>query len=408
MGEKLEFIDLFSGCGGLSLGLINAGLHGLFAVEKSSDAFATFQHNLVKGNKVNQFSWPSWLPCEAITSSKLLKKYNQQLHELTGKIDLITGGPPCQGFSLAGKRNPKDPRNKLTNEYIKIVKIIQPKFLILENVKGFKASFSYKNKKKIYADTVKTKLEDLGYLVYSFVIDASIFGVPQSRHRFVMIAVDKEINFKENPYDILLAMAGTFRRKKGLPETGIISVSNAISDLQTGNGKYLEESSEKKGYMQIKYRKKTNSKYQILMQANCPQNYIPNGLRLAKHGTEIVERFQTILNECEKGKGIPKEKLEIFGTKKFSFTPLHPNKLSKTITTLPDDLLHYSEPRILTVRENARLQSFPDWFEIKGKYTTGGKRRKSDCPKYTQIGNAVPPLLAEALGLLILKISEVA
>jgi DNA (cytosine-5)-methyltransferase 1 len=86
---------------------------------------------------------------------------------------------------------------------------------------------------------------------------------------------------------------------------------------------------------------------------------------------------------------------------------LHPNKLSRTITTLPDDLLHYSEPRILTVFENARLQSFPDWFEIKGKYTTGITRRKKECPKYTQVGNAVPPLLAEALGLLILKINGV-
>ena len=408
MGEKLGFIDLFAGCGGLSLGLINAGLHGIFAIEKSPDAFATFRHNLIDGNKVDQFIWPSWLPCEAITSARLLKNYNRQLHELTGKVDLVAGGPPCQGFSLAGKRNLKDSRNKLAEEYIKIVKIIHPKFLLLENVKGFKAPFFYnKNRKKIYADIIKSKLEELEYIVYSSVIDSSIFGVPQSRHRFIMIAIDKKIKVDGNPFETLLSMANSFRKNKGLPEKGIISVSNAISNLQTHEGKYIEKSSEKKGYMQIKYRKKWNSKYQRLMQANCPQDYTPNGLRLAKHGTEIVERFKTILNECEKGREVPKDKLEEFGTKKFSFTPLHPKKLSRTITTLPDDLMHYSEPRILTVRENARLQSFPDWFEIKGKYTTGGNRRKSDCPKYTQIGNAVPPLLAEALGLLILKTSGV-
>jgi len=402
----LNFIDLFAGCGGLSLGLTNAGLQGIFAIEKSSDAFATFQNNLIE-DKGNSFSWPSWLPCEAMTLSKLLKNYNQQLNKMTGKINLIVGGPPCQGFSFAGKRNPDDPRNKLTEEYIKIVKIIHPRYILLENVKGFKAPFSFKNKKKIYADVVKTKLEDLGYEVYTSMIDVSIFGVPQSRHRFVMIAVDKKIKIDQNPFETLLSMAKSFRKDRGLRETGVISVSNAISDLQTHEGKYIEKSSENKGYMQIKYRRKCNSKYQKLMQANCPEDYTPNGLRLARHRPEIKKRFKKILKECEKGKGVPKEKLEEYGTKKFSFTPLHPNKLSRTITTLPDDLLHYSEPRILTVRENARLQSFPDWFEIKGKYTTGGTRRKKECPKYTQIGNAVPPLLAEALGLLILKISGV-
>jgi DNA (cytosine-5)-methyltransferase 1 len=407
VGEKLVFMDLFAGCGGLSLGLANAGLQGTFAIEKSPDAFSTFKHNLINGNNVAQFIWPSWLPCKAMTLSTLLNKYSQQLHKLKGKIDLIAGGPPCQGFSLAGKRNLKDPRNKLSKEYIKIVEIIHPKFLLLENVKGFKSPFFYSNnRKKIYADIIKTRLENLGYIVYTSIIDSSIFGVPQSRHRFVMIAIDKKIKINGDPYETLLAMAKSFRKDKGLSEVGIISVSKAISNLQTYNGRYIEKSSEHKSFMQIRYRRKYNSKYQKLMQAGCPQNYIPNGLRLARHNAEIVTRFSTILNECEKGKGLSKVKLEEFGTKKISFTPLHPNKLSKTITTLPDDLLHYSEPRILTVRENARLQSFPDWFEIKGKYTTGGDRRKNDCPKYTQIGNAVPPLLAEALGKLILKISE--
>jgi len=406
MGEKIGFIDLFAGCGGLSLGLINAGLQGIFAIEKSPDAFTTFKHNLINGNKVNQFAWPSWLPCKAITSSILLNKYNQQLHEMTGNIQLIAGGPPCQGFSFAGKRNPKDPRNKLAEEYIKIVKIIQPKYLLLENVKGFNSPFILKNnRKKIYADIIKTKLEGLGYMVYTSMIDASIFGVPQSRHRFVMIAFDKRINIDGNPFDTLLSMAKSFRKDKGLPEEGIITVSNALSNLQTYSGKYVEESHENNGYMQIKYRRKCNSKYQQLIQNNCSLDYTPNGLRLARHKKEIVKRFKTILKKCEKGRNVPKEKLKELGTNKFSFTPLHPNKLSRTITTLPDDFLHYSEPRILTVRENARLQSFPDWFEIKGKYTTGGNRRKKECPKYTQVGNAVPPLLAEVLGKLILEIN---
>jgi DNA (cytosine-5)-methyltransferase 1 len=87
-----------------------------------------------------------------------------------------------------------------------------------------------------------------------------------------------------------------------------------------------------------------------------------------------------------------------FGIKKHSVVPLHPHRPSHTLTTLPDDFIHYSEPRILTVRECARLQSFPDWYAFKGKYTTGGHRRKRECPRYTQVGNAVPPLVAELLG----------
>ena len=80
--------------------------------------------------------------------------------------------------------------------------------------------------------------------------------------------------------------------------------------------------------------------------------------------------------------------------------------LARTVTTLPDDMIHYGEPRILTVRENARLQTFPDWFSFKGKYTTGGHRRKKECPRYTQVGNAVPPLLAEAIGETLLEIAS--
>ena len=113
-----------------------------------------------------------------------------------------------------------------------------------------------------------------------------------------------------------------------------------------------------------------------------------------------------VLDYCTKGKSVSKYELEKLGTKKRSFTPLHPDLPARTITTLPDDLLHYSEPRILTVRENARLQSFPDWFEFQGKYTTGGKRRKFECPRYTQVGNAVPPLMAEALGHIIQRFGD--
>ncbi len=105
-----------------------------------------------------------------------------------------------------------------------------------------------------------------------------------------------------------------------------------------------------------------------------------------------------MINSCEKGDYLSKKDRDRFGIKKSSIAILSPDKPSMTITTLPDDLIHYDEPRIHTVREHARLQSFPDWFEFKDKFTTGGVRRKEECPRYTQVGNAIPPLMAEAIG----------
>lgn len=141
MNCKLKFIDLFAGCGGLSLGLMNAGLEGIFAIEKTEDAFKTLIHNLDHKKIKNGYKWPIWLPQKNMTTRDLLDNYQSQLQELKDKVDLIAGGPPCQGFSFAGLRNPNDPRNRLTEEYIEIVSIINPKFLLLENVKGFQAAF---------------------------------------------------------------------------------------------------------------------------------------------------------------------------------------------------------------------------------------------------------------------------
>jgi DNA (cytosine-5)-methyltransferase 1 len=124
-----------------------------------------------------------------------------------------------------------------------------------------------------------------------------------------------------------------------------------------------------------------------------------DSMRLARHREDVRTRFAKILKECPQGVRMNEANRERFGLKKHRIYPMCSTQPAPTITTLPDDVLHYSEPRILTVRECARLQSFPDWFEFKGKYTTGGALRKKECPRYTQVGNAVPPLLARALGL---------
>ena len=124
-------------------------------------------------------------------------------------------------------------------------------------------------------------------------------------------------------------------------------------------------------------------------------------MRMARHRDNVRERFARILAECPKGVRMNEENRKLFGLLKHRVYPMSSTEPAPTITTLPDDVLHYSEPRILTVRECARLQSFPDWFVFRGKYTTGGELRIKECPRYTQVGNAVPPLLARAVGLAV-------
>lgn len=403
-----HFIDLFAGCGGLSLGLKNAGWRGIFAIERTADAFETLKHNLIEKDVVSSFQWPEWLPCKHMTTSELIAGYADRLKELRGKVDLIAGGPPCQGFSFAGRRNPNDPRNRLTEEYIQIVELIQPTYLLLENVKGFKVAFKQNctDKAKVYAEIVKEKLEILGYQVFHQIVNASKFGIPQPRARFIMIAVRSDLVVKASPFDLLENFLPQYREEKGLPRQDNVSVRDAISDLET-TGRALIPCVDTKGFHQIEYKEsKKPSSYQLLMRNKCASDIAPNSLRLARHNEVTLGRFNKILKTYTKGKSLTKKELEELGTKKQCFTPLHPDMLSRTITTLPDDLLHYSEPRILTVRENARIQSFPDWFDFKGKYTTGGARRKEECPRYSQVGNAVPPLMAEALGKVIQSLND--
>ncbi len=402
------YIDLFSGCGGLSLGLGNAGWKGLFAVEKDSMAFSTFKHNLIDGKHAH-FDWPEWLPKQSTTIQKLLEEYPQQLSDLKGNVDLIAGGPPCQGFSIAGLRNAKDPRNKLSDEYIKMVEIVSPKFLLLENVRGFNTSFKApegKKARKPYSMIVKAKLESLGYKVFTDFLCSADFGVPQKRTRFIMIGIKNELVGQDfqNPFETIKKNRRDFLISKKLPLRQV-KVKDAIGDLLVKtNGLIYHSGTEKSGFKQVDYKVPSKpSKYLRVIRKGAG-NSKPNSLRLARHKESTIEKFTKIQKICKPGVSLSEQmRLEI-GTKKQAITVLNPNEPSTTLTTLPDDLLHYSEPRILTVREMARIQSFPDSFDILGKYTTGGDRRTQECPRYTQIGNAVPPLLGEALGATIRNI----
>ena len=404
--HKPCYIELFAGCGGLSLGLNEAGWQGLFAIEKSKDAFSTLQANLIDNNKT-EYKWPSWLPKEAMEVETLLTNYSDDLIKMKDKVDLLAGGPPCQGFSPAGRRNPDDPRNKLAQQYIEVVRLIQPNYLLLENVRGFDIPFKSKedNTEIRYSEIVKERLEAEGYKVFFDIVRSSDWGVPQLRPRFILIAIKNKIDITTHPFEKFKTLRNNFLKSKGLRTRSPITVKEAIGDLEV-SGKKLIPNNEThlKDYTQIEYQNTAKpNRYLRLVRKRC-RGKSPTDIRLPKHNESTRLKFSQILNDCPKGELVSKKYKEKLGTKKQSIRPLHPDKPSCTITTLPDDILHYSEPRILTVREMARLQSFPDHFIFKGPYTTGGNMRKHSCPRYTQVGNAVPPLLGEALGTLLANI----
>lgn len=407
MVEKKAYIDLFAGCGGLSLGLFNSGnWKGTFAIEKSPDAFKTLEHNLIR-NKAH-FDWPNWIPQTNHDINDIIKDYAQDLKKLRDTVDMVVGGPPCQGFSTAGRRRENDTRNKLIESYIKFIRLVQPKLIFFENVKGFTQRFD-KNKIKgrVYSEYVKNalkrsskSLDSVGYNVYGKLIDFSEYGIPQKRTRFILVGIRKDISEEINPklfFELIKNQRENFLINKGVGLSN--NLEDAISDLLR-----KEEiiSPDTKSFMAGLYNK-PDSNYQRLLKGEIDSK-IPDSHRFAKHNPETIKKFQFILESAERNKTLSEDLKEKFNLKKRTIIPLSGELPTPTITTLPDDYIHYCEPRIFTVREYARIQSFNDWYEFKGKYTTGGKRRTEEVPRYSQIGNAIPPLFGEQAGIILNKL----
>lgn len=404
-------IDLFSGCGGLSLGLHKAGWQGLFAIEKSPDAFKTLKYNLMENTNPSHFDWPDWLEIKNWEINTFLKTYKPQLKDLEGHIDLVAGGPPCQGFSTAGKRMESDIRNQLVHSYLKIIKYVHPKMLLFENVKGFTQEFK-KNKEKgiAYSVLVKKRLERLGYKVEARLINFGDYGVPQRRTRFILVGIAKDYFGKDTTlardfFEKLESNKDRFLKERGLSVS--TTLSDAISDLWKVNGTVRDRDFPR--FLFGKYKDGSLTPYQMLMRKDIDTSLPhPDSHRFANHTETIHRRFQQLLDytEEQRNKDLGEDIKRRFNIKKHTIIPLDGQQKSPTLTTLPDDYIHYKEPRILTVREYARIQSFPDNYILQGKYTTGGTLRTKEAPRYTQIGNAIPPLFGEQAGLVLREILE--
>jgi DNA (cytosine-5)-methyltransferase 1 len=265
---------------------------------------------------------------------------------------------------------------------------------------------------KTYYDKLHAALSELGYIVEPMALDAENFGVPQRRKRLVVIGIRSDVA-KRLP----LGITGVFERinASGAEQLRMlggghaVTAEQAISDLVVNsnlrNARTVEytRSGNRRGYTQLEYdRPSKSSDYQQFMNAGVARDQM-DSMRLARHTKVVRDRFKKILARSRRGVNLSEEDRTRLGMLKHRTVPMSKSKPAPTLTTLPDDILHYSDPRILTVRESARLQSFPDWFTFHGKYTTGGDRRKVECPRYTQVGNAVPPLLARAIGSGILE-----
>jgi len=406
-GYKPVFIDAFAGCGGLSLGLLRSGWRGLFAIEKDSFAFSTLKTNLIDQGARLRYDWPAWLEQHPWTIESLVETHGDKLAALRGKIDLLAGGPPCQGFSSAGRRRQGDPRNELVERYLEFVELVLPKMVLIENVRGITYDFVDDDPavpRRNFADDLIARL-GRHYHVYKDTVRCSAYGVPQHRPRFFLVGMLKtemrKLPRRDDPFARLRSAKVRFLEERGLRSR--VTCKQAISDLEREHAG-TTPCPDSKGYEALRTAR-PRTHYQRLMRDGFAGT-VPD-TRLAKHRPHIVERFSNIIADCKATDRLcvqlNREMRDRYGIKKMATRVLDPDKAAPTITSMPDDLLHYAEPRTLTVRENARLQTFPDWFAFQGKYTTGGERRAREVPRFTQVANAVPPLIAEMWGEVLLR-----
>ncbi|MBK6780907.1 MAG: DNA cytosine methyltransferase [Gemmatimonadetes bacterium] len=332
------FVDLFAGCGELSLGLQRAGWRGLFAVERDPMAFGTFEQNFLAGPRSIRFDWPEWLDRRPWAIDDLLKDHEWELSRLRGRIRLVAGGPPCQGFSFAGRRRPGDPRNMLFTRYAQFVAAVEPDAILMENVPGMRVAhgksqrrgrFAADSEQESHYDKVLSLLGELGYQALGHVLDASAFGVPQRRPRLIIVGLRNDIaralpSGVERVFSLIERAGDKQLRKLGLRAP--VSVRAAISDLETeAEGARLIECDDpfsRRGFKELAYRR-PKTKYQDLMHRGLRSGRM-DSMRLANHSDEVRERFAEILSKCPQGVRLNDDDRKRLGLLKHRIFPMAP------------------------------------------------------------------------------------
>lgn len=335
----MNVLDLFCGCGGLSYGFESAGFDVLLGIDNDEKALEVFElnHKNAKG-----------LCCD-ITSVN----YERDLLPLIGdkKIDIIIGGPPCQGMSLSGPRKFDDPRNKLYLSYIRLVKEIRPKAFVIENVPGLLSLFGGKIK-----DSIIDEFEKLGYKIQYKILCAADYGVPQTRRRVIFVGTLKDgFSYPE-------------------PNKELVTCSMALSDLPSLENTLGEDFCQ--------YDIEPQNDYQRLMRKRTDvlRNHVA-----AKH-SDKVKSIISLVPDGGNYKNLPAEYQNVRNFH-VAWTRFNSDKPAPTIDTGHRHHFHYKYNRVPTVRECARIQSFPDDFIFLGNKTQ----------QFRQVGNAVPPLMAQKI-----------
>ena len=350
--SKINVLDLFSGCGGISLGFKLAGFNISGGIDIDPDAIKTFQKNFPKSKAI----------CESLSeynNKRILDDFGDK------KIQVIVGGPPCQGFSVANRwqKEKEDPRNKLFFEYLRFVEQIKPQAVVIENVRGIMT-----RDKGFAKDRIEKLLKDLGYNVDCKVLDASDYGVPQNRLRAFFVAI-KNDSKKTFNFDHLIKQ----------PK---VTVKDAIGELYDLDKNPKSKFTTKPQSKYLKYLRKENQEifnHEIKYPAPLTQeriSHVPQGGNWADIPAELFPNKRSNRHSS-------------------AFKRLDEKACSVTIDTgnAHSNYFHPLYNRIPTVREAARIQSFRDDFILEGTRTS----------QYRQIGNAVPPLLAKAIADELLK-----
>lgn len=349
--KKYTAIDLFSGAGGLSKGFLDAGFEVIVGVDNDQPALNTFARN--HGGAV------------ALKADLSKQETFDEIKRIAGKrsIDVVIAGPPCQGFSLSGPRNFDDERNKLYLAVIEMVRQYQPRGFIIENVPGMATLYEGQIK-----DEILKRFDKMGYNIECRILCAADYGVPQIRKRLIFMGVRKDIGSPKFPNPIL-------------KPDNYLTCREAISDLPSLENEMGSDESQ--------YIDAPKTEYQKLMRGSC--NVLYN--HLGTNHTQMVKDTIALVPEGGNYKDLPAGWGE---SRKFhmAWTRLNGNAPARTVDTGHRNLFHYKYNRVPTVRESARMQSFPDDFVFTGTKT-------QQC---RQVGNAVPPLLGQALGKALLDI----
>ncbi len=433
-------IDLFCGAGGMSEGLIQAGFHILFSSDINSDVQQTYmnrheQLGLHQGLNTH-FHRGDIRELNGDMIREAIKNLEIFRSQAIPEIDAIFGGPPCQGFSRAGRRNPNDPRNMLFREYLRVISEISPKYVVLENVTGFIDTRLYGfvgvtghkyEDGEFVPEILRNEFRLIGYQTLEpKILNAAHYGVPQRRNRIIVMAYRNDMaapSYPEATHNDETALTITDAISDLIRNENVrnqVHVLNTEFQIMSKEGRTPDINGNTIRSNGVIHNNEISTHQQIISERFSLFREGEDGAelknRIMSEGIDISES-PALIAHCIENMGIgvdevialfkdgnvSRENAEILLTKKNIRTRLDRTKPSATVMTIADDYISPFEPRTFTVRELARIQSFDDSFEFLGKRTTGGLRRRVEVPQYSQVGNAVPPLLAEAVATEIIK-----